>query len=106
MKKNTNSLNHKEIEIVLKKGTKRTLDGVRFVFLKKDTFKNTKVSFIVSKKEVKKAHQRNLMKRRARHALKSLDSLPQNLHAVFFLNKKYIETKPIFLKEMFKKLLI
>jgi ribonuclease P protein component len=97
-------LRGKEFEEVLKKGKGFRVNGLVLKLILKERGK--KFGFLISKKVLKKAVQRNKLKRRLREILRErVENIREGVRAVFIAFGG-IEEKEFFeLKEIFKKIL-
>jgi ribonuclease P protein component len=97
-------LRGKEFEEVLKKGKGFRVNGLVLKLILKE--KEKKFGFLISKKVLKKAVQRNKLKRRLREILRErVENIREGVRAVFIALRR-IEEKEFFeLKEIFEKIL-
>ncbi len=95
-------LKRKEFEIVFKKGKRWNDDLFYYVFLESD---EEKFSVVISKKKIKKAVERNKIKRIIFDKIKDRKKFFKNLNLIIFLKKPIKkEESSLFLKETDKKL--
>jgi ribonuclease P protein component len=97
-------LGGKEFEEVLKKGRGFRVDGLVLKLILKE--KGKKFGFLISKKVLKKAVQRNKLKRRLREILRErVEDIKEGVRIVFITLKGLEEKEFLELKEIFEKIL-
>ncbi len=100
--KRAHSLSAKEIPLVLKSSQKYSSECF-YVRFRKNSVGKPKIAFVASKKEFKKAVQRNLAKRRIREAFTPLALNIPPVEAVVFIQKNSLDINFENLKEQAEK---
>ncbi len=96
---------NREFKFVIESGKKYFYNSV-MLFIEKQT--DTKIGIAVSSKRIRKATQRNRIKRLLREIIRhNKDMLPDKHHMVLFYNKSTVESYDILendTKKLFKKI--